>query len=71
MYFFLSNFSLQNYKIGPKKTQNYLPKLEIQTEQNLKKLLYIKVFDLESAKYCSVKNNVKNQKDQNCALLWK
>ena len=44
MYFFLSNFSLQNYKIGPKKTQNYLPKLEIQTEQNLKKTFVYKSF---------------------------
>ena len=33
------------------------------------KFQYVKVFDLESAKYYSVKNNVKKQKDQNCALL--
>ena len=42
--YFSSNFSLQNYKIGPKKNQNYLTKLEIKTEQNFEKNFFIEKF---------------------------
>ena len=69
--YFSSNFSLQNYKIGPKKIKITWQNWKLKQSKTLKTTFYRKVFDLESAKYRSVKNNVKKQQNQNCALLWK